>query len=359
MTAGSDLPLDSREMANVAEKEAIAKVALAQIQTGDTVFFDASSTVFHLACLLANLEVTVLTNGLKVAIELARRPAVEVILVGGVVSHRSLSCQGTLTDQVLESYHVQKVFMSCRGLDAERGLSEANVEQAGLRRKIIRLSDQTIVLADHTKMGLKSSYFFAGLQDVDLLITDHPPEKRLKQALHRSGCKLLDAGGESNLNSQKICLAVDLGASSGRVVAGIYDGARLELNELNRFPNDPVKAADGWHWNLEHLLTHVKQGIALAVKKYGEAVVSAGVDTWGVDYGLLDADGKLLCAPFQYRDSRTRGMQEDAFRRMPRREIYQRTGIQFMFFNTLFQLLAETNSRRGWRKPDSCCSCRT
>ena len=119
--------------------------------------------------------------------------------------------------------------------------------------------------------------------------------------------------------------------------------AGLKLDELNRFPNDPVKAADGWHWNLEHLLTQVKQGIALAVKKYGEAVVSAGVDTWGVDYGLLDADGKLLCEPFQYRDSRTEGMQEAAFRRMPRREIYQRTGIQFMFFNTLFQLLAEVN----------------
>ncbi len=79
------------------------------------------------------------------------------------------------------------------------------------------------------------------------------------------------------------------------------------------------------------------------MKKYGEAVVSAGVDTWGVDYGLLDADGKLLCEPFPYRDSRTEGMQEAAFRRMPRREIYQRTGIQFMFFNTLFQLLAEMN----------------
>jgi rhamnulokinase len=145
------------------------------------------------------------------------------------------------------------------------------------------------------------------------------------------------------LNSRRICLAVDLGAGSGRVVAGIYDGGCLKLDELNRFPNDPVKGADGWHWNLEHLFTRIKQGIALAVKKYGEAVVSAGVDTWGVDYGLLDADGKLLCEPFPYRDSRTEGMQEAAFRRMSRREIYQRTGIQFMFFNTLFQLLAEMN----------------
>lgn len=187
----SDLPLDSRETANVAEKEAIARVARSQIAKGDTVFFDASSTVFHLACLLGNLEVTVLTNGLKIAVELARLPAIEVILVGGVVNHRSLSCQGTLTDQMLESYHVQKVFISCRGLDTERGLSDANAEQAGLRRKIIRLSDQTIALADHSKMGLKSSYFFAKLEDIDTLITDCLPERALKQALKKSGCKLL------------------------------------------------------------------------------------------------------------------------------------------------------------------------
>ena len=147
------------------------------------------------------------------------------------------------------------------------------------------------------------------------------------------------------MNSQKICLAVDLGASSGRVVAGIYNGARLDLDELNRFPNDPVQKADGWHWNLEELFANIKQGIALSVKKYGDAVTSVGVDAWGVDYGLLNAEGKMLCAPFQYRDRRTQGVQEVAFRHMPRREIYQRTGIQFMFFNTLFQLLAEANSR--------------
>jgi sugar (pentulose or hexulose) kinase len=151
------------------------------------------------------------------------------------------------------------------------------------------------------------------------------------------------------LSQTQICLAVDLGAGSGRVVAGVYDGARLELVELNRFPNEPIKAADGWHWNLENLFSHIKQGIALAIKKYGDAVVSIGVDTWGVDYGLLDANGKLLGAPFQYRDNRTQGMQEKAFQRMPQKDIYQRTGIQFMFFNTLFQLLAETNFEKAER----------
>jgi len=191
-----DLPLDSRELANVAEKNAIARAARTLIQNGETVFFDASSTVFQLAGRLTDLEVTVLTTGLKVAIELARQPAVQVILVGGVVNHGSLSCQGTLTDRILESYHVRKVFISCRGVDAERGLSEANSEQAGLRRKIINFSDQTIVLADHTKIGLKSSYFFAGLEDVDMLVTDRPPENKIRQILRRSGGKLLVAGEE-------------------------------------------------------------------------------------------------------------------------------------------------------------------
>jgi sugar (pentulose or hexulose) kinase len=146
------------------------------------------------------------------------------------------------------------------------------------------------------------------------------------------------------LNSKKICLAVDLGAGSGRVVAGIYDGTRLELSEVNRFPNDPVKKAESWHWDLDRLFASIKEGLALAVKKYGDAVVSVGVDTWGVDYGLLEAQGKLMGAPFQYRDKRTQGMQEEACRRIPAREIYERTGIQFMFFNTLFQLLAEAKS---------------
>ena len=192
----SDLPLDSRESANIAEKEAIARVALAQIQNGDTIFFDASSTVFHLARLVTDLEVTVLTNGLKVAVELARRPTVEVILIGGAVNHGSLSCEGSLTDQLLESYHPQKAFISCRGLDAQRGLSEANVEQAALRRKIIKLSNRTIVLADHTKMGLNSSYFFARLAEVDTLITDCAPDAKFKRLLKKHGAKLLLPGKE-------------------------------------------------------------------------------------------------------------------------------------------------------------------
>lgn len=154
------------------------------------------------------------------------------------------------------------------------------------------------------------------------------------------------------MNAKKICLAVDLGAGSGRVVAGIYDGTRLELAELNRFPNEPIKKAESWHWDLDRLFASIKEGITIGVKTYGPAVASVGVDAWGVDYGLLDAQGKLLGAPFQYRDKRTQGMEQEAYRRMPRREIYERTGIQFMFFNTLFQLLAEAKAREQIEKAD-------
>ncbi|MDZ4789237.1 MAG: rhamnulokinase family protein [Blastochloris sp.] len=149
------------------------------------------------------------------------------------------------------------------------------------------------------------------------------------------------------MSNRKIYLAVDLGASSGRVLAGIYDGETIELRELNRFPSEAFQKDGSWHWKFDSIFSHIKKGIALATAEYGEAVISLGVDTWGVDYGLIDGEGNLLEQPYQYRDSRTDGMMEKAYGLMPKSEIYQRTGIQFMFFNTLFQLLGEQNSGRS------------
>ncbi len=143
------------------------------------------------------------------------------------------------------------------------------------------------------------------------------------------------------MNTRRVCLAVDLGAGSGRVVAGLLENNRLDLRVIHRFANDPVKLDDGWHWQFDRLFAEIQTGIREAISLFGADVESIGVDTWGVDYGLLDARGTLLGAPFQYRDSRTDGIMDAAFERMPRAEIYRRTGIQFMYFNTLFQLLAE------------------
>lgn len=147
------------------------------------------------------------------------------------------------------------------------------------------------------------------------------------------------------MNQKRIYLAVDLGAGSGRVLAGEFDGQRIELRELNRFENTPVELPNGWHWNITSLYQNILDGLKLAHKEYGDAAVSVGVDTWGVDYALLDKDGCMLGMPYQYRDSRTDGMMELAYSKVPKEEIYASTGIQFMFINSIFQLLSEVESK--------------
>jgi rhamnulokinase len=129
--------------------------------------------------------------------------------------------------------------------------------------------------------------------------------------------------------------AVDLGAESGRVLAADFDGDRLSLKEVRRFPNVPLQSAGFLQWDADRLREDVLAGLGAA----GE-FQSVGVDTWGVDFGLLDRSGNLLGNPGHYRDERTRGMIEEASTRVPRQEIYRRTGIQFLEINTLYQLLA-------------------
>lgn len=143
------------------------------------------------------------------------------------------------------------------------------------------------------------------------------------------------------MNANRVYLAVDLGAESGRVVAGVFDGERLWLEEVHRFSNTPVRVLGSIHWDILNLFAEIKRGLSSAGRKYGASLASAGVDTWGVDYGLVDRRGELLANPFHYRDRRTDGMMDEAYRRLPKRDIYACTGIQFMFFNTVFQLLSE------------------
>src|SRR3712207_4661414 len=138
-------------------------------------------------------------------------------------------------------------------------------------------------------------------------------------------------------------LAVDLGAESGRAVLGRFDGEQITLEEVHRFPNVPVRLPDGLHWDALRIMGEVKDGIARATRNGGQ-IESLGVDAWGVDFALLDRDGCLISNPYHYRDPRTEGMDERAFDRMSRDEIYATTGIQFMPINTLNQLLAMEGS---------------
>ncbi len=137
--------------------------------------------------------------------------------------------------------------------------------------------------------------------------------------------------------SQKTVLAVDLGAESGRVMAVHFDGRQLELEELHRFPNGPVTVHGTLYWDILRLWSEIQTGISKG-KQYNPAGI--GVDTWGVDFGLLDKNGRLLSNPVCYRDGRTEGMMEAVFAQVPRDEVFTTTGIQFARYNTLYQLMS-------------------
>jgi rhamnulokinase len=141
--------------------------------------------------------------------------------------------------------------------------------------------------------------------------------------------------------ADKAYLAIDIGASSGRHLIGRFDGRKLQLEEVHRFENGPVDLNGRLYWDLPGLWSRVRQGLAAAAAtEAGKQIVSVGVDTWGVDFGLLGRNDELLGNPYHYRDSRTNGMLERAFSIVPREEIFRHTGLQFMQLNTLYQLLA-------------------
>lgn len=145
----------------------------------------------------------------------------------------------------------------------------------------------------------------------------------------------------------QVYLAVDLGASSGRVMAGLWNGQEIELEEVHRFGSPAVYLPPYHHWDILAIYRDVVEGLRLARQEYGDRIVSAGVDTWGVDYGLLDGAGELLANPIQYRDERTLELLHSEQKRIGREKIYAETGIQFMFFNTLYQLAAERQANRA------------
>ena len=136
----------------------------------------------------------------------------------------------------------------------------------------------------------------------------------------------------------KRVLAFDFGASSGRAIIGCFDGDKITLEEVHRFSNDPVSVGGTVYWDVLRLFYEIKQGIVKA--KIAGGFDSIGIDTWGVDFGLIDSEGKLMENPVHYRDTRTAGLVEESFKTMPKEKLYGITGIQFMELNTLFQLIS-------------------
>ena len=135
-------------------------------------------------------------------------------------------------------------------------------------------------------------------------------------------------------------LAIDLGASSGRGIVGGFDGERLTLRENHRFSNDPVIVNGRMYWDILRIFHEIKQSITKTVLD-GDNVRSIGIDTWGVDYALIDPSGRMLANPTHYRDLRTQGIVDEVSKKLSMDELYGRAGIQCLNFNTVFQLAAE------------------
>jgi DeoR/GlpR family transcriptional regulator of sugar metabolism len=167
-----DLPFGERHSYQVAEKENVARAALDEVSEGQVLFLDASSTVLHLARNLPDVQLTVITNALQVLWSLRNRSKLTVLSTGGRLDINSASFIGPLAEDALLHLHVDTFFFSCRGIDPVRGLSEANDSHAAYKRLVMQSADKSICLADHTKLGLRSAFFFAAPGEPDLIITD-------------------------------------------------------------------------------------------------------------------------------------------------------------------------------------------
>jgi rhamnulokinase len=141
--------------------------------------------------------------------------------------------------------------------------------------------------------------------------------------------------------ADKKFIAFDIGAESGRCVVAYFNNNKILLNEVHRFPTHNIKYAYGFNWDILAIYKEIIIGLKNAQKKFGSEFESIGIDTWAVDYVLIDAEGRILGYPYHYRDDRTENIMEKAFQILPQKKIYETTGIQFAQFNTLFQLLSE------------------
>ncbi|CAI6037902.1 putative HTH-type transcriptional regulator YdjF [Paenibacillus sp. JJ-100] len=170
-----EIPYRIRETSQALEKKRIAEAALALIEAGDRILLDASTTAGYMAVNMPDMPLTILTNSIQVATELSTREQIEVISTGGHLASRSLSFVGPLAERSLETYHVDKLFLSCKGVHLESGtISETNELQARLKQKMVGIADQVILLADSSKFGIRAFARVTGLEAVHTIITDQP-----------------------------------------------------------------------------------------------------------------------------------------------------------------------------------------
>jgi len=188
-----EISYQEREVTNVEEKKQIALTAVKQINPGDKVILDASSTAWYVAKEIPDFEITVLTNSIKVATELSNKKNIVVISTGGILRPESLSYIGPLAESSLDLYHVDKAFISCKGFHFERGMSESSEQQARVKEKMVNNADKVFIMIDHSKFGIQAFSRFGSIEKVDCIITDDKIDSQIEQTIKSGPFKFIIA----------------------------------------------------------------------------------------------------------------------------------------------------------------------
>lgn len=187
----TEIPFLERETTHADLKHSIAKEAVSHIRENDRIILDASSTAWYMAKHLPDVPLTVLTNSIKVTLELSQKEKIQVISTGGRLSSRSLSYVGPLAERSLDMYHVDKVFLSGQGVHLQHGISESSELQALIKRKMISIADEVYLLVDHSKFGVQSLTKVAAWQEIHHLITDRFTEKEEVSRIRDKGVNVI------------------------------------------------------------------------------------------------------------------------------------------------------------------------
>ncbi len=191
-----EIPFDVREVVNLKQKRALARAAAGYVREGDVIALDASSTVRELARLIPDAPLTVVTNSIAVATVLLDRPQVRVVSTGGTLDGPSLSYVGPPAEEALERYAIRRTFLSCTAIDPERGLAVATGEHARIKRRMMQLADEVILLVDASKFSAQGVEFFAAPDEVDVLVTDTGAPAAVVKALRKLGVTVRQGAAE-------------------------------------------------------------------------------------------------------------------------------------------------------------------
>ncbi len=188
-----ELPFAVRSTAQLLEKRAIASNALSHIVEGDVIAIDGSSSGYCLACTLPNIPLTVITPSVPVVVALSEKSHIRVVCLGGYLDATSMSFSGPLMESSVQQFNIHKLFLSCKGVDIERGLSETTDNLAAVKKCLISRADRTYLLADHTKFGSRSAVVFASLGDIDAIITDQATGREQLSGFAAAGPAIFNA----------------------------------------------------------------------------------------------------------------------------------------------------------------------